>query len=280
MMKKILILVSAILIVSCGSARVVTSKEANKKYNGVIDKNQSSNSSEPTSTSTTSTDEATVLNQVIQPQVNEAPVNTTNKVAIYVHKYKNIAQYEMQKSGIPASITLAQGILESGAGNGDLTKRANNHFGIKCHNWSGQKVYHDDDKKGECFRKYAHPSESFKDHSNFLTSRSRYASLFKLNKKDYKGWAKGLRKAGYATDPKYPAKLISLIERYHLNDYDTIIQVAETSATAPKLNNYTIKKGDTLYSVARKFNLSISDLMDLNNMSDTALNIGQQLIIK
>jgi len=276
MMKKILILISAIFVVSCGSTRVVTSKEANKKYN-TADKGQSSNSSE--STSTTSTDETTVSSQVIQPQVNEAPVNTTNKVAIYVHKYKNIAQYEMQKSGIPASITLAQGILESGAGNGDLTKRANNHFGIKCHNWSGEKVYHDDDKKGECFRKYAHPSESFKDHSNFLTSRSRYASLFKLNKNDYKGWAKGLRKAGYATDPKYPSKLISLIERYNLNEYDSVTQVSETM-TAPKSNNYTIKKGDTLYSVARKFNLSISDLMDLNNMSDTALNIGQQLIVK
>jgi len=276
MMKKILILISAIFVVSCGSTRVVTSKEANKKYN-TADKGQSSNSSE--STSTTSTDETTVSSQVIQPQVNEAPVNTTNKVAIYVHKYKNIAQYEMQKSGIPASITLAQGILESGAGNGDLTKRANNHFGIKCHNWSGEKVYHDDDKKGECFRKYAHPSESFKDHSNFLTSRSRYASLFKLNKNDYKGWAKGLRKAGYATDPKYPSKLISLIERYNLNEYDSVTQVSE-AMTAPKSNNYTIKKGDTLYSVARKFNLSISDLMDLNNMSDTALNIGQQLIVK
>lgn len=263
---------SAILTVSCGSTRVLTTKEANKKYNEVDNKNQSSSSA--------TTNEAAVANQVTQPKVNEAPANTTNKVAIYVHKYKNIAQYEMQKSGIPASITLAQGILESGAGNGDLTKRANNHFGIKCHNWSGEKVYHDDDKKGECFRKYKYPSESFKDHSSFLTSRGRYASLFKLDKKDYKGWAKGLRKAGYATDPKYPAKLISLIERYHLDDYDTVLQVVETSATVPKSNNYTIKKGDTLYSVAKKFNLSISDLMDLNSMSDTALNIGQQLIVK
>jgi len=277
-MKKILILVSAVLIVSCGSTRVVTSKEANNKYN-TTDKSQSSNAS-----TTTSTTETTVSDEVIQPQVNEVPVNITNKVAIYVHKYKNIAQYEMQKSGIPASITLAQGILESGAGNGDLTKRANNHFGIKCHNWSGEKVYHDDDKKGECFRKYGHPSESFKDHSSFLTSRSRYASLFKLDKKDYKGWAKGLRKAGYATDPKYPSKLISLIERYNLNKYDSLTELATTTTTTtttiPKSNSYTIKKGDTLYSVARKFNLSISDLMNLNNLSDTALNIGQQLIVK
>ena len=269
-MKKTLILLSAILIVSCGSSRVITSKEANKKYNEGVTK----------TSETPPIKETTVSVPVTSPEVNETPINTTDKVAIYIHKYKSIAQYEMQKSGVPASITLAQGILESGAGNGDLTKRANNHFGIKCHNWSGEKVYHDDDKKGECFRKYAHPSESFKDHSSFLTSRGRYASLFKLDKKDYKGWAKGLRKAGYATDPKYPAKLISLIERYHLDDYDTIMQVAETSTAVVKSNNYIIKKGDTLYSVARKFNLSISDLMDLNNMSDTALNIGQQLIIK
>jgi len=272
-MRKILILISAIFIVSCGSTRVVTSKEANKKHNGVIGENKSSNSS------TIKTNETTVSTEVIQPHVNEAPINSTNKVTIYVHKYKSIAQYEMQKSGIPASITLAQGILESGAGKGDLTKRANNHFGIKCHNWSGEKVYHDDDKKGECFRKYAHPSESFKDHSNFLTSRSRYAFLFNLNKKDYKGWAKGLRKAGYATDPKYPSKLISLIERYHLNEYDTVTELASTK-TVQKLNSYTIKKGDTLYSVARKFNLSISYLMDLNNLSDTTLSIGQQIIVK
>lgn len=271
-MKKILILIGAILIVSCGSSRVVTSKEANKKYNEVIDKGQSSNST------TTNSGETINSSEVIQPQVNDAPANTTNKVAVYVHKYKNIAQYEMQKSGIPASITLAQGILESGAGNGDLTKRANNHFGIKCHNWSGEKVYHDDDKKGECFRKYDHPSESFKDHSSFLTSRSRYASLFELDKKDYKGWARGLRKAGYATDPKYPSKLISLIERYNLDDYDTI--TALTTTTVVKPNSYTIKKGDTLYSVAKKFNLSISDLMDLNNMNDTTLSIGQQLTVK
>lgn len=270
-MKKILILITAILIVSCGSSRVITSKEANKKYNKGV-----------TNTSgTIPAKETTVSVPVLSPEVNEVPINTTDKVAIYVHKYRAIAQYEMQKSGVPASITLAQGILESGAGNGDLTRRANNHFGIKCHNWTGEKVYHDDDKKGECFRKYKHPSESFKDHSNFLSSRGRYASLFQLNKKDYKGWAKGLRKAGYATDPKYPSKLISLIERYNLDEYDTIqasTEVEKAEMSTP--NTYTIKKGDTLYSVAKKFDLSVSDLMDLNNLTDTALNIGKQLIVK
>ena len=271
-MKKTLILISTMLIISCGSSRVITSKEADKKYNeGVV--------KATVPITTPNTNKTTESTPVITPEVNETKINTTDKVAIYVHKYKAIAQYEMQKSGIPASITLAQGILESGAGNGDLTKRANNHFGIKCHNWTGEKVYHDDDKKGECFRKYNHPSESFKDHSKFLTSRGRYASLFQLNRKDYKGWAKGLRKAGYATDPKYPSKLISLIERYHLNDYDEV-ESSINSTVATASNKYTIQKGDTLYSVAKKFNLSISDLMNLNNLTSSALNIGQQLIVK
>ena len=112
--------------------------------------------------------------------------------------------------GIPASITLAQGILESGSGKGELTRKSNNHFGIKCHrNWTGDRAYHDDDEKGECFRRYNHPMYSFNDHSQFLTGRKRYAFLFKLRKDDYKGWARGLRKAGYATDKKYPQKLIT-----------------------------------------------------------------------
>ena len=271
-MNKILVLICAMLIVSCGSSRVITSKEADKKYNEGVAK---------TTIPVTNPNTNEITGPIFKnsPEVNDTPINTTDKVAIYVHKYKAIAQYEMQKSGIPASITLAQGILESGAGNGDLTKRANNHFGIKCHNWTGEKVYHDDDKKGECFRKYNHPSESFKDHSSFLTSRGRYASLFQLNKKDYKGWAKGLRKAGYATDPKYPSKLISLIERYNLSDYDQVEHsVKSTVVTAP--NQYTIQKGDTLYSVAKKFDLSISDLMSLNSLTSSALNIGQQLIVK
>jgi len=271
-MKKILVIVVAILLVSCGSSRVITSKEADKKYNEGVVRTDNPGTT-PNSNQTTGTISVT------SPEVNDTPINTTDKVTIYVHRYKGIAQYEMQKSGIPASITLAQGILESGAGNGDLTKRANNHFGIKCHNWTGEKVYHDDDKKGECFRKYSHPSESFKDHSKFLTSRGRYSSLFQLNKKDYKGWAKGLRKAGYATDPKYPSKLISLIERYHLDEYDEVTNVINTEV-ATTSGKYTIQKGDTLYSVAKKFNLSISDLMNLNNLTSSSLSIGQQLIVK
>ncbi|MEM8848388.1 MAG: glucosaminidase domain-containing protein, partial [Bacteroidota bacterium] len=139
----------------------------------------------------------------------------------YIETFKEIAQYEMRAFGIPASITLAQGILESGSGRGELTRKTNNHFGIKCHTgWDGEFDFHDDDAKGECFRKYNHPMYSFRDHSIFLSTRSRYKFLFNYRRDDYKKWAYGLRQAGYATDRKYPQKLISLIERYDLDKYD------------------------------------------------------------
>ncbi len=141
----------------------------------------------------------------------------------YINRYKLIAIDEMLTYKIPASITLAQGILESGSGNSRLARQGNNHFGIKCHSdWTGQRIYEDDDKKHECFRKYPSPEDSYRDHSLFLTGKSRYASLFDLKITDYKGWAKGLKKAGYATNPKYPKRLIDLIERYHLDQYDKI----------------------------------------------------------
>lgn len=140
----------------------------------------------------------------------------------YIDKYSALAVEEMYRSGIPASITLAQGMLESGNGLSELAVRSNNHFGIKCHNsWAGARVYHDDDEKGECFRKYDTPHESFRDHSDFLRYRDRYKFLFDLELTDYSGWAHGLRKAGYATDPKYPQKLIKLIEEYRLYEFDT-----------------------------------------------------------
>ena len=139
----------------------------------------------------------------------------------YVEKYAALAVDEMYRSGVPASITLAQGLLESRYGLSELATGGNNHFGIKCHNnWQGGKVYHDDDKKGECFRKYDSPEESFRDHSDFLRYRDRYKFLFDLEVNDYNGWAHGLKKAGYATDPAYPAKLIKLIEDYKLYKYD------------------------------------------------------------
>lgn len=139
----------------------------------------------------------------------------------YVRTYSKVAVSEMYRSGIPASITLAQGLLESGAGKSRLATEANNHFGIKCHNnWTGDRIYHDDDQKGECFRKYRNASDSFRDHSDFLRYKDRYKFLFDLEITDYKGWATGLKKAGYATDPAYSRKLIKIIEDYRLYEYD------------------------------------------------------------
>lgn len=138
----------------------------------------------------------------------------------YVDQYKGIAVREMYKYGIPASITMAQAILESGAGRSDLAVKGNNHFGIKCHGWEGRTMHHDDDLLGECFRVYDHALESFEDHSLFLANRQRYSSLFQLDKTDYKGWARGLKKAGYATSPTYAQRLIDIIELYQLYELD------------------------------------------------------------
>jgi flagellum-specific peptidoglycan hydrolase FlgJ len=142
-------------------------------------------------------------------------------ILAYIEQFKDVAKANMLEFGIPCSIILAQGILESSAGTGILSRDANNHFGIKCHKgWKGPSVRHDDDSPQECFRKYQHPLESYKDHSLFLKDRSWYASLFELKKDDYKAWAKGLKAAGYATDRRYDKKLISIIERYKLDKLD------------------------------------------------------------
>jgi flagellum-specific peptidoglycan hydrolase FlgJ len=218
---------------------------------------------------------------------------TTAMVMDYIEKYKEIAKKEMVDYGIPASITLGQGILESGAGTGPLSVQANNHFGIKCHKeWKGASVSYDDDAVGECFRKYSDPFESFKDHSVFLVTRERYANLFRLDIADYKGWAKGLKAAGYATDPAYPTKLIGLIERYQLQRFDvevlgasSITNTISSSATLPIKSDYTtekqhvVAKGDTLYSISKKYSIPVEVLKSKNNLKDTALAIGQILRI-
>ncbi|MBR4978684.1 MAG: glucosaminidase domain-containing protein [Bacteroidales bacterium] len=151
----------------------------------------------------------------------QAPAPDKTPQAIYIDQFATLAVEEMYRSGIPASITLAQGLLESGYGLSELAVKGNNHFGIKCHNnWTGGRMYYDDDKKGECFRKYKSPEESYRDHSDFLRYRDRYKFLFDYKITDYKSWAHGLKKAGYATDPSYPTKLINLIETYGLHEYD------------------------------------------------------------
>lgn len=141
----------------------------------------------------------------------------------YVDTYKHIAMEEMRLHGIPASIKLGQGILESGFGNSDLAVIANNHFGIKCHGWQGRTFHKDDDEEDECFRAYDDPLQSFRDHSEFLTGRPRYADLFRLEITDYKGWARGLSRAGYATNPRYPQLLIGVIERNNLYEFDRLV---------------------------------------------------------
>jgi flagellum-specific peptidoglycan hydrolase FlgJ len=204
-------------------------------------------------------------------------------VSNYIDSYSSIAKEEMLQYGIPASITIAQGILESGAGRGELTSKANNHFGIKCHKgWTGERVYHDDDEEQECFRKYKDPKYSFRDHSLFLTQRNRYQDLFKLRKDDYKGWAKGLRKAGYATDPKYPEKLIRIIEKYDLAALDNEVLGKRAQINKPdnkKISTYYVKKGDTLYSISRMFNISVDTLKDYNGLKSNDISIGQELYL-
>ncbi|NAS31554.1 LysM peptidoglycan-binding domain-containing protein [Flavobacteriaceae bacterium R38] len=208
----------------------------------------------------------------------------------YIETFKDVAKKNMIEYGIPASITLAQGILESGSGRGTLTRKTNNHFGIKCHRgWEGDRDYYDDDEKGECFRKYNHPMFSYRDHSLFLTSRSRYDFLFDLKKSNYKGWARGLKKAGYATDRKYPTKLISIIERYKLYQYDKEvlkdkwkpIKEIETPVVSSQTKKiHTVIKGDTLYSISRRYGLTVEKLMSINNLDNINISIGQKLIIK
>lgn len=213
---------------------------------------------------------------------------TTAMVLNYIATYREIAKSNMQQFGIPASIILGQGILESGAGTGPLCVLANNHFGIKCHkDWNGPSISYDDDEEQECFRKYDQSMQSFQDHSQFLLGRKWYEPLFQLEKDDYKQWARGLKSAGYATDPKYPEKLIAIIERYQLNQYDAEVLGKpftpvnfSNQQLAPNADLYQVSQGDTLYSISKKFNISVEDLKRMNNIQDNAISIGQNIKIK
>jgi flagellum-specific peptidoglycan hydrolase FlgJ len=240
----------------------------------------------------TKKDSPTVGNYSNATQVLEATTRvkvTTAMVLVYIENYKNVAKESMVRTGIPASITLGQAILESGAGTGPLSVQANNHFGIKCHKeWTGPSIKYTDDKENECFRKYDDPIQSFKDHSYFLKSRPRYASLFQLGKDDYAAWARGLKAAGYATDPKYPEKLIGLIERYQLGKYDIEVLGKDFVSKAANqlivynddVQKYTVIKGDSLYSISKKFNISIDELKKINNLTDNTISLGQSIIVK
>lgn len=243
-----------------------------------------------------------------EPVKNAEKVSATNSSSIktpaesYIERFKNIAISEMNGSGIPASITLAQGILESGNGNSRLAKEANNHFGIKCSTeWKGETILQDDDNKDDCFRVYKSPEESFRDHTEFL-KRKRYAPLFELDKNDYRGWANGLKTAGYATNPRYAELLISLVERYELSRFDRIEneknktiredkvmkEIALNIPTEKKqetvkspivMKIYEVRSGDTLTSVSKQFTLSVADLKALNSLENENLFLGQLLLV-
>ncbi|SNR51773.1 glucosaminidase domain-containing protein [Flavobacterium sp. ov086] len=294
MVKKIITFLILATLVSCSSSKptIATTKKAAVQRPRVATTKKPAYS-KPIGKNYPSTNNTT---EVIQST--SKTVVTSDLVNNYILQFKDIAMGNMTKYGIPASIILAQGILESGAGRGDLALDANNHFGIKCHSdWLGESVRHDDDSAQECFRKYTEASESYRDHALFLVGKKRYASLFTYEKDDYKAWAKGLRACGYATDPNYPDKLISYIERYNLHQYDcqvtgrnykpfeksVAVKSAPTSNTNINPNDpnlYEVQKGDTLYSISKKFNLMVDDLKQKNNLSDNALSIGQKLKVQ
>lgn len=300
MIKKIVLLFTILVLASCSSSKpaIATTKKAAAVQKPRVATTKKTTPAKPIGKNYPSTNNTT---EVIHST--SKTVVTNDLINNYVLQYKDIAIGNMKTYGIPASIILAQGILESGAGRGDLALEANNHFGIKCHkDWLGESVRHDDDSAQECFRKYPEPAESYRDHALFLVGKKRYESLFTYEKDDYKAWAKGLRACGYATDPKYPDKLISYIERYNLHQYDCQVtgrnyvpintsnppkKSSYDIASDPKINMnqydpnlYEVQKGDTLYSISKKFNLLVEDLKRKNNLTDNAISIGQRLKVK
>lgn len=195
----------------------------------------------------------------------------------YIDRYSCLAVEQMQLHGIPASITLAQGLIESGAGQSELARNGNNHFGIKCHGWMGRTVYHDDDLSGECFRAYDNVRQSYEDHSMFLVNGRRYRSLFSLSPGDYRGWAIGLKAAGYATNPSYADMLIRIIEQYRLYEFDGSVKrpaiPVETKEEEFKVQMcngtpYVVaRRGETLRSVSEMTGVSVRRLAKYNEMA-------------
>lgn len=345
----LLLIVSIMFFISCSTTKPTITDKDNKLKNSTSDYYRESNEEAYESMILEKERKEATLgikkNDVIQKSDKDAEetlvatskVKVTKEVVLnYINKYRAVAIDNMNNYNIPASITLAQGILESGCGTSTLSMTANNHFGIKCHtNWEGESVTHTDDAPDECFRKYKNPRDSYRDHSLFLTSRKWYEPLFELDIKDYKAWSHGLKKSGYATDPKYPQKLISLIERYNLNQYDnfydvnkspvkitekdetskeivpinveitekplniekpitdnvtntqsipekTIVskktEIKEVKSKTPK--THTVEKGDTVYNISKRYNLTIEKLRTLNNIVESNISLGQVLIVE
>lgn len=230
----------------------------------------------------------------------QANTHTKLSKSDYVDQWKSVAIQQMKQHNVPASITLAQGILESASGNSNLAVQGKNHFGIKCHGWTGEKMYMDDDSKGECFRVYNSAKDSYEDHSLFLNKYDRYAFLFDLEVTDYKEWAQGLRKAGYATNPQYPQLLINLIEELNLSEFDKglvpqIVAQPELIASGEMMSNkhdvsiqgkklkYVVaKKGDTFFKISQEFGLTLNQLYRYNDFDaqKDVLEEGDRIYIK
>lgn len=250
-----LVILATLVLASCGSKKITTTSKNSEK----------------------------VIVEELKKEVLVIAELPDNDQGNYVRQFAEIAQEEMRLYGIPASVTLAQGILESSSGKGVLVGKAKNHFGIKCHDWKGAVVYHDDDAAGECFRKYSLDKFSYRDHSLFLTNRGRYASLFKLPKDDYEAWAKGLKAAGYATDPMYPDKLIGIINRLQLYRYDgEVLGKSETdyNKVVDKTDQHTVQQGETLYALSKKYKISVEDLKKINGLDGDQIFEGQVLYVQ
>lgn len=304
-MKKVLsVLFTGLILMSCSAAHNTKVKEKIAKEYGngdnkkkVVVKTASAIKKE--NTPVAEVKPAKPVKPLLEKDDSETLIATSkvnvskNTVEDYINLYSNAAMQSMKTYGIPASIKLAQGILESGSGNGTLCRTANNHFGIKCkEEWTGETVSHTDDAPNECFRKYRSAMESYNDHSEFLANRVYYKDLFTLDKSDYAAWAKGLKKAGYATDPRYPQKLIDIIERYKLYEFDQKVlgsnyqfvskKTEEVVATnyGAQAQTYTVQAGDTLYGICQKFNSSVDQIKQLNNLSNNNLSVGQTIKIQ
>lgn len=229
-----------------------------------------------------------------------AQMKWNQRYQTYINQYRDLAIEQMLKFKIPASITLAQGLLESGAGYSELATKGNNHFGIKCHGWTGRKTYHDDDEAQECFRAYNNVYESYEDHSLLLSRQPRYRSLFSLDGDDYKGWAHGLKKCGYATSPTYAQKLIGIIELYKLQQYDKAkkydrFMESRTYKDSPSAKggirhpihrynkNYyvVVKQGDTFRSLGKELGLSYRKIARYNERNKRdKLVVGETIYLK
>lgn len=229
-----------------------------------------------------------------------AQMKWNQRYQTYINQYRDLAIEQMLKFKIPASITLAQGLLESGAGYSELATKGNNHFGIKCHGWTGRKTYHDDDEAQECFRAYNNVYESYEDHSLLLSRQPRYRSLFSLDGDDYKGWAHGLKKCGYATSPTYAQKLIGIIELYKLQQYDKAkkydrFMESRTYKDSPSAKggilhpihrynkNYyiVVRQGDTFRSLGKELGLSYRKIAKYNERNKRdKLVVGETIYLK